>query len=54
MYIFLVNQFLLSYAFSSQPHPQCHILVFAPGERIKGKPEVKLCKMCLRGQGQSV
>ena len=27
---------------------------FASGEKIKSKFEVKLCKMCLRGQGQSV
>ena len=35
-------------------HSVVHILVFAPGEKIRSNLEVKLCKMCLRGQGQSV
>ena len=31
-----------------------HILIFATAEKIKINLEVKLCKMCLRGQGQLV
>ena len=53
-YLFPVYQLLFAYVFSYQSHPQCHIIVFVPGEKIKSKREVKLCKMCLRGQGQSV
>ena len=37
-----------------QPHPQCQILVFCPGEKIKSQLEVNLRKMCLVGQGQSI
>ena len=28
--------------------------IFTPGEKVKSNLEVKLCKMCPRGQGQSV
>ena len=37
-----------------QPHLQCHTLIFEPGEKIKCNRVVKLCKMFLRGKGQSV
>ena len=33
--------------------PQCHILIFASGEKTRSN-EVKLYKMCLRGQCRSV
>ena len=39
--------------FITASYPRCHIPIFAPGEKIKSNLEVKLCKMCLRGQGQS-
>ena len=36
-----------NYVFSQQPHPQCHILIFALGEKVKSNLEVKLCRRCL-------
>ena len=33
---------------------QCHILIFAPREKIRSNLEVKLYKMCPMGQGRSV
>ena len=54
MYLFPAYPFWFSYAFSKQPRPQCHIFIFAPGKKIITNFEVKLCKMCLTGQGQSV
>ena len=40
--------------FCWQPHPQCHILIFAPGEKTRSNLEVKFYKMCLVGQCRSV
>ena len=54
MNLFPVYKFLISYVFLKQPHPQCHMLVFAQGEKIKSKLQQKMCKMCLKGQGQLV
>ena len=42
------------YVFSKQPHPQCHILIFAPGEKIGSNLKEELYKLCLKGQVQSV
>ena len=41
--------------FITASSPVSHtILIFAPGEKINSNLEVKLYKMCLKGQGQSI
>ena len=43
-----VYQFWFSYVFSQQPHPQCHILIFVPGEKIKATLRWN-CTKCVLG-----
>ena len=48
-----VTIFIFLCIFTTASSPVSHTS-FVPGEKIKSKLEVKLCKMCLRGQGQLV
>ena len=51
MYLLPVYQFWFSYAFSWQLHPQSYFF-FCLRRENKSNLELKLCKMCLKGQGQ--
>ena len=46
--------FLCIFITASSQVSHSYILIFAPGEKIRSNLEVKLYKMCLRGQGWSV